>query len=81
MKAVVKKWGNSAAVRIPAAIMEAAHLTLEQVLDVREEGGRLIIEPVEEESVSLEELVAGITADNRHDDIDFGKPVGQEMAL
>ncbi|WP_420428560.1 AbrB/MazE/SpoVT family DNA-binding domain-containing protein [Kordiimonas sp.] len=81
MKAVVKKWGNSAAVRIPAALMEAAHLTLEQVLDVREEGGRLIIEPVEEETVSLEELVAGITDDNRHDDIDFGKPVGQEMAL
>lgn len=81
MKAVVKKWGNSAAVRIPAAIMEAAHLTLEQVLDVREEDGRLIMEPVEEESVSLEELVAGITDDNRHDDLDFGKPVGQEMAL
>ncbi|PYU68335.1 MAG: PbsX family transcriptional regulator, partial [Acidobacteria bacterium] len=26
MKTVVKKWGNSASVRIPAAIMEAAHL-------------------------------------------------------
>ncbi len=81
MKTVVKKWGNSASVRIPAAIMEAAHLTLEQVLDVREEGGRLIIEPIKDEPISLEEMVAGITDDNRHDDIDFGKPVGQEMAL
>lgn len=81
MKTVVKKWGNSASVRIPAAIMEAAHLKLEQVLDVREEGGRLIIEPIKDEPISLEEMVAGITDDNRHDDIDFGKPVGQEMAL
>ncbi len=26
MRVTVKKWGNSASVRIPAAIMEAAHL-------------------------------------------------------
>jgi antitoxin component of MazEF toxin-antitoxin module len=39
METVLKKWGNSAAVRIPAAILEAAHLTLDQSVDVREEQG------------------------------------------
>ncbi len=81
MKATVKKWGNSAAVRIPAAIMEAAKLELEQTLDVREEGGRIIIEPTKDDNISLDDLVARITEDNLHDDVDFGNPVGGEVDL
>ena len=81
MKAVIKKWGNSAAVRLPASIMKAAHLELEQVLDVREENGCVVIEPVHEETVSLDSLVAGITAENIHNEIDFGTPMGQEVDL
>ncbi len=50
MEAVVKKWGNSAAVRIPASIMEAAKFTLEQHIDVRAEGGRIVIEPRQQSS-------------------------------
>jgi antitoxin MazE len=46
MRVTVKKWGNSASVRIPAAIMEAARLSLDDAVDVREEGGRIVIEPV-----------------------------------
>ena len=45
MKTVVKKWGNSASVRIPAAVMQAAHLELDATVDVREESGRVVIEP------------------------------------
>ncbi len=30
MKVIVKKWGNSAAVRIPAPVMAAAHVELGQ---------------------------------------------------
>jgi len=46
MKATVKKWGNSAAVRIPASVMEAARLHLDEVVDIRDEEGRIIIEPL-----------------------------------
>ena len=59
MKGTVKKWGNSAAVRIPASVLEAAHVDLEQVVDMREEAGRIIIEPVRTRPRhTLEELVA-----------------------
>jgi antitoxin component of MazEF toxin-antitoxin module len=59
MKGTVKKWGNSAAVRIPAAVLEAAHVGLDQVVDVREEAGRIIIEPVRiRPRYTLDELVA-----------------------
>ena len=32
-----------------------------------------------QETESLETLVAGITEENRHDEIDFGPPVGEEI--
>ena len=78
MKLVVRKWGNSASVRIPAALMAAAHLSLDQVVEMREEDGRIIIEPAREEMVDLAELLAGITDENRHGEIDVGPPVGRE---
>ncbi len=67
MRTVVKKWGNSASVRIPAAIMEAAHLDLDDAVDVREESGRIVIEPAQRKEYDLTELVKGITRENLHD--------------
>ena len=78
MRTVVKKWGNSASVRIPVAVMKAAHLDLDETVDVREESGRIIIEPVPRREYDLDELVKGITPENLHDEADFGKPVGKE---
>nr|WP_240161463.1 AbrB/MazE/SpoVT family DNA-binding domain-containing protein [Gluconacetobacter azotocaptans] len=78
MKAVVKKWGNSASVRIPASVMVAAGLKLDQAVDVREESGRVIIEPVTAVDYDLADLLAGITPENVHPEVDFGAPVGSE---
>lgn len=79
MKTTVKKWGNSAAVRIPASVMEAMHLTLDDVMDVREETGRIVIEPVRQKAYDLGELLRGITSKNRHQAVDFGPPAGKEV--
>lgn len=79
MKAVVKKWGNSASVRIPASVMEAANLELDDSVDVREESGRIVIEPVRRKEYDLAELVKRINAKNRHRETDFGGPVGKEV--
>ena len=79
MRVIVKKWGNSASVRIPAAIMEATHLRLDDAVDVREEGGRIVIEPVRPATYGLDQLLAGITPENLHSETDFGLPIGKEM--
>lgn len=78
MRVIVKKWGNSASVRIPAAIMAAARLRLDEAVDVREEGGRVVIEPVHPKEYDLDQLLAAITPDNLHVEADFGAPVGKE---
>lgn len=75
---LVKKWGNSPAIRLPAAVMEAAQLTLDQAVEVRAENGRIVIEPVAP-AYRLDDLLAGITAQNLHGEQDFGMPQGQEL--
>ncbi len=79
MRVIVKKWGNSASVRIPAGVMEAARLTLDAPVDVREEGGRIVIEPIRSTEYDLAQLLAGITPENLHTEISFGVLVGKEI--
>jgi antitoxin MazE len=79
MRVQVKKWGNSAAVRIPASVMAAASLNPDQSVDVREEGGRIIIEPVRSPVYDLAEMLAQMSPETFPDDADFGPPAGQEI--
>jgi antitoxin MazE len=79
VRVTVKKWGNSASVRIPAALMEATNLKLDDSVEVREDGGRIIIEPVRQKRYELVKLLAGITSRNLHAEADFGAPVGKEI--
>ncbi|MDP9013204.1 MAG: AbrB/MazE/SpoVT family DNA-binding domain-containing protein [Pseudomonadota bacterium] len=78
MRAIVKKWGNSAAVRIPSGIMKAARLSMDQAVDVREQGGQIVIKPIRPGKVELIRLLDGITTENLHSGVDFGNPVGRE---
>ncbi|PZU87369.1 MAG: PbsX family transcriptional regulator [Shinella sp.] len=79
MRVTVKKWGNSASVRIPAAVLEAANLKLDAEVDVREENGRIVIEPLRVSSYDLDALLGGISEQNLHSEEDFGTPLGKEM--
>jgi antitoxin MazE len=78
MRAIIKKWGNSAAVRIPAGIMQAANLKLDEAVDVSEQGGEIVIKPVRADKVNLARLLQDITPDNLHAGVDFGNPQGKE---
>jgi antitoxin MazE len=78
MRVIVKKWGNSAAVRIPSGIMQAARLRLDEAVDVREQGGQIVIKPIRGSKVDLAQLLAGITPENLHGGVDFGNPAGKE---
>ena len=78
MNVTVKKWGNSAALRIPAAMLDAAGIAVDQPVSLHEENGRLIIEAIKPDAYDLNALLSAITEDNRHDGEDFGLPVGRE---
>jgi antitoxin MazE len=79
MNVHVKKWGNSASVRIPATVMAAAEMSIDQAVTVRAEDGRIIIEPVKLPVYTLDELLDQMKSETFPEEIDFGPPVGEEL--
>ena len=47
-------------------------MEIDQEVDIREESGRIVIEPVREKKYKLDDLLKGITKENIHQEIDFG---------
>ena len=78
MEAVIRKWGNSPALRLPSAALKEAGYALEQKVELVVSRGRIVIQPSENVSYNLDDLVSGITADNSHSEVSVGKPVGKE---
>lgn len=76
MRSVVRKWGNSLAVRVPRAYLEDAGLSEDSEVELSLVGGQIVIAPVR--GFGLDELVDAITDDNRPDAVDWGPAVGAE---
>lgn len=73
----MSRWGNSLAVRIPSQIASEAELHEGVSLRIEFNDGAIHLSPVVSEP-NLEELVAAITEENRHDEVDFGHAEGEE---
>ena len=74
----VAKWGNSLAVRIPQAIVKEARLAEGDRLSLDLAGDGSIVLRSRHRKYSLDELVVGISAKNRHRETDWGAPQGKE---
>lgn len=79
MKSRVTKWGNSLAIRLPRPLTAEAGIedgtpVLLSVVD-----GRLVIQRASEVESSLDELLDGVTEENRHAEMDPGPPRGREV--
>jgi antitoxin MazE len=79
MKARIQKWGNSLALRIPKPFAEESNLREDSPVDVSLRNGKLVVVAIEEPPLSLEDLVAKITPENRHGETDTGAAVGNEV--
>ncbi len=80
MRAVIRRCGNSAAIRSSASVLAAARFAPEQAAVVREEGGRVISVPARDEPVyGLDTPLAGVTPGNLHPGEGTGPPRGREV--
>jgi antitoxin MazE len=79
MRAHLRKWGNSLAIRIPRPFAEEANLHENSAVDVSVRSGKLVIAPVTKEELTLDALVERITPENRHEEIETGDAVGNEI--
>jgi antitoxin MazE len=79
VKTRVQKWGNSLALRIPKSFAIEVGLLNDTSVDVSLANGKLIVVPIEKPSVTLRNLLARVTADNLHHEVDSGPAVGMEV--
>jgi antitoxin MazE len=79
MIAKTAQWGNSIGVRIPKDLAKKAGIGVDSTVEINETDHGIIIKPVGKREYSLRELVSKITPQNRHVEIDFGRPVGKEL--
>jgi len=81
MITTIQKWGNSSAVRLPKAVMQALRLQIDDKVEIVPQGNSILITPAKPKRLTLEEIFAGW--DGEHADVyDWGEldaPVGREI--
>ncbi|PLR47168.1 AbrB/MazE/SpoVT family DNA-binding domain-containing protein [Chimaeribacter arupi] len=76
MRQTIKRWGNSPAVRIPAELMKAAHLRLDDEVELSlDNKGRILLERAEK-TLTLTMLLDQVTAENLHPELIAGEDNG-----
>lgn len=76
MGARIRKWGNSLGVTIPKAILDQVVLKEGEMVDFQVEDNRIIIC---KGKYNLDDLLAQITPENLHGEIDPDEPLGREL--
>jgi antitoxin MazE len=78
MRARVQRWGNSLALRIPRAFATETAIEQGSEVELTLDEGRLVVTPIADPAFSLEALLADVTPENLHGEVDFGSPEGDE---
>lgn len=82
MKVAFQKWGNSLALRVPKAFVDEIGASEGKAAEMTVSDGKLVVEIARPQRrrrrYTLDELVSRITPDNRHGEIDWGRPVTNE---
>ena len=78
MRTEVARWGNSLAVRLPRQVLEQTNIIEGTAVDLDVEDGHVVIRPAVPR-YALDDLLAGITADNLPDESFDDPPRGREL--
>ncbi len=79
MRTRVQKWGNSLALRIPKSFAAEVGLQRETAIEISLADGKLVITPLAKPKLTLKQLLAKVTKENLHHEIDTGHAVGNEI--
>jgi antitoxin MazE len=79
MRTRVKKWRNSLALRIPKPFATEVGLEPDSSVEMSLRSGKLIVVPATRPKFTLKRLLAQVTEENLHHEVDTGSPVGVEV--
>jgi antitoxin MazE len=79
MKTRVQKWGNSLALRIPKSFAAEVGLDPDSSVEMSLKDGKLVVVPSEKPKFTLRQLLAQVTDENLHHEVDTGLAAGGEV--
>ncbi len=75
----IKRWGNNLGVRLPAAVARAAQLYVDQRVRISVEDGTIVIRPVEDAELSLDQRLARFDPSRHGGEAMRSQAVGAEL--
>ena len=78
MQVLLSKWGNSLGLRLPKALTAEIGFAEGQKVEVRAEGGRIVVEPVRA-PLTWEKMLENMTPEAMREAWDWGEDVGREI--
>ena len=78
METRIGKLGNSLALRIPQPLAAQLGFEFDTAVELTPRGKELVVTVMKQRRSKLDILLAGITDDNLHGEVDTGPPVGNE---
>ena len=79
MRVVVRKWGNSLALRIPKSFAIDSKIANCSSVDLSLVEGKIIVSPATTKQYKLKELLAGVSKKNIHQEANTGETSGKEV--
>ena len=78
METRIGKWGNSLALRIPQSVAARVGITLNAAVELAPRGEELVVSLLQRPGTELEDLLARVTEENLHGEVETGASVGGE---
>ncbi|MEK7567825.1 MAG: AbrB/MazE/SpoVT family DNA-binding domain-containing protein [Patescibacteria group bacterium] len=79
MTTKVQKWGNSYAVRIPKGILKETQLSEGSSVTFSVEDNSIVLSYAKKPKYTLDELLKDFDIKNKHELVDWGPDVGNEI--
>ena len=78
MEARVQKWGNSAGIRIPSSILKSLNIKTNDILNIIQEGDKIIISIPKKKKISLSDRFKEYNGKNLAKDFSWDENIGRE---
>ncbi len=80
MKTRVQKWGNSLTLRIPKTFASKLGLDPNAPVEISLRDEKLIVRPSDKPKFTLKGLLAKVTEENRHEEVNAGPTVSPQQS-
>ena len=79
MEIRIQKWGNSDGIRIPNSILKSLNIKTNDILNIEQEDGRIVISIPKRKKISLADKFKEYKGENLAKDFSWDESVGKEI--